>query len=119
MKAEVDHVEIGGRGEADNRRGREVVRRGIEFGVNHIAGDVEGGALALRGGGDGDGGEHDCQQTIGCLDGEPADAAVKSAGRPRDVDLAWSVDVDVLSRAHKSCHRSSGWIRIVGNPSGR
>ena len=53
VKAKGDHVEIGGGREADNSRGREVVRRGIQFGVNHIAGNVEGGALSLRGGGKG------------------------------------------------------------------
>ena len=54
MKAEVDHVEIGGRGEADHGGGGEVVRGGIEFGVDHVAGDVEGRALTLCGGGEGE-----------------------------------------------------------------
>ncbi len=62
MKAEVDHVEIGGRGEADHGGGREVVGRGIEFGVNHIAGDVQRRALPLRGRGkDREGGACKCR----------------------------------------------------------
>ena len=62
MKAEVDHIEISGSGKADHGGGGEVVGRGIEFGVNHIAGDVQRRALALRGRGkdrEGGAGEHE------------------------------------------------------------
>ena len=64
MKAEVDHVEIGGRGEADLGGGREVVRRGIQFGVNHIAGDIQCRALALRGRGNDREGEAAAERSL-------------------------------------------------------
>jgi hypothetical protein len=58
MEAEGDHVEVGGRGKGDLGGGGEVVRSGIELGVNDVAGDVERGAGDLRGGGKrGEGGE--------------------------------------------------------------
>jgi hypothetical protein len=77
MKAEVDHVEVGGRGKGDLGGGREVVRSGIELGVNDVAGDVERGAGDLRGGGKGDGREGG---------GEGAAARVaKAAGRGLEI----------------------------------
>jgi hypothetical protein len=71
MEAEGDHVEVGGRGKGDLGGGREVVRSGIELGVNDVAGDVERGAGDLPGGGKGDeGGEGECRARV-CEGGWP------------------------------------------------
>ena len=45
MKAEAHFFSIIGRGETDNRRGRQMVRSGIDLGIDFVSGDVKSGTL--------------------------------------------------------------------------
>ena len=45
METEADHLGVFGRGEGDGRFGGEVMRGGVDFGVDDVAGDVERGAF--------------------------------------------------------------------------
>ena len=45
MKAEADHLGVFRRGEGDGGLGREVMRGGVDLGVDDVAGDVERGTF--------------------------------------------------------------------------